>query len=182
MDKKIVMILIMAGMILLSIGSNFFIYGQVIKAKDAAREAETELMLAQTKIKALESNKESDLNKIAAEFVKDLFTYDSRDSEKPSDRVMNRVVGSAREKLSHKPEKGAHSEFGEIQGDILSSVVIKEAHYNKTGSDEANVTVQFEQEISLDGIKAKTLNEMKLRLKYSRNEWKISDYSIKQIL
>lgn len=133
----------------LCVGSIVF-YDQWKQEEKVVAALKSDLQERDQEIKALNSNKEQELNGIASDFVKDLFTYDSKTSSKPSKMIQDRVIGEAMDKLMEKPKEGQFSEHGEIKGDILSSVSIKDANYNKMGSNQASVIVTFEQEVLLD--------------------------------
>lgn len=181
MKNLYVMIALVAVVFCLSVSSLIF-YDQWQEAKRQLAESKIDIKIKEKEIEALNSNREQDLNKVASKFVTELFTYNPEQGSKAFERVSKLVTGKAKVKLNEKPQEDTDGYFGAIQKDITSAVEVTDAQYNKTGNESAAVVVKFEQVITLDGSTAKTLNEMKVQLKYIQGRWKVEDYELKQIL
>ena len=63
---------------------------------------------------------------------------------------------------SKEQTKDQYEEFGDQGETTISLVDITDSVYNKTGIETAEVIVLFEQELVLEGIRTKTMNELKL--------------------
>lgn len=169
---------------ILLIGSNalsYVFYDFWGQEKDKVSALQTEIKEQKRQIEALKTNKDENLNVIGSEFVKTLFTYDSKKPVKAPELAQKMTIGEAKDKLTRKPKE---TEFGEMSGSehITSTVEFKNTHYNKISAEEATVTILFEQLVNMDGNKAKVLNQIEIEMKYVEDEWKIANYNMQQIL
>lgn len=181
MNKRYLSILL-GILLVISLVSNFAFYDLRQQERDKVSELQQELNEANKQIEALNSNHEQEINKVAADFVERLFTYDPRVYKNGKDAALEMSIGEAKEKTTQQQTENQYEVFG-VQDEAVTSLVnIKDSVYNKTGNDTAEIVVQFEQELIASGIRAKTINEIKLRMRYIDGGWKIEDYEMTQII
>lgn len=181
MNKKYLSIISIVVLIF-SLVSNFALYDLWQQEKDKAIELKQELNKANKQIQALNSNHEQEINKVASDFVERLFTYDPRIYENGREAALKMTIGGAKEKLLKGQSRDQYEEFGDQGETTISLVNITDSVYNKTGNETAEVIVWFEQELVLEGIRTKTMNEMKLWVHYTSDEWKIKNYELMQVI
>ena len=133
---------------------------------------EKDLKGLELKIEALNGNNEQDILSIGEDFVKEAFTYSASDQSKPD--VMDYYTDEYKDKLDQL--KGDHVEEEAVIGS--SSVNVLDKVYNKVSEDHAAVTVSFEQNTNLDGLKTKVLYDVVLDMVYKDHEWKINNMKL----
>lgn len=181
MNKRYLSI-ILSVLLVISLVSNFAFYDLWQQEKDKVSELKEELNEANKQIEALNSNHEQEINKVAADFVERLFTYDTRVYENGREAALEMTIGEAKEMLMQQQAENLYDEF-EVQDKIIASLVnITDSVYNKTGNDTATVTLQFEQDVVVGEIRTETRNEIKLWMQHAEEEWKIEDYKMMQVL
>ncbi|MED1205585.1 hypothetical protein [Heyndrickxia acidicola] len=153
-----------------------------VKERDRVIMLEKQVTSQKREIQALQGNDEKDLNRIANQFVVMYFSYAPGQVKKPAEMVINQTIGKAKAKLSQPTSKTENGEFGGIQKDLTSIVQIMDTQYNKTGNDSAVVRVKFQQELTMNNSKVKTINNIKLQLVYTEDGWKITDYQVEQTI
>jgi hypothetical protein len=181
MNKKYLSI-ILSSLLVFSLVSNFAFYDLWLQEKNKVSELKQKLNEAKKKIEALNSNHEQEINKVASDFVERLFTYDSRVYENGREAALKMTIGGAKKKLIKEQTRDQYEEFSEQGETTISLVNITDSVYNKTGNETAEVIIQFEQELVVNGIRTKTMNEMKLWMYYTSDGWKIKNYEIMQVM
>jgi CII-binding regulator of phage lambda lysogenization HflD len=181
MNKRYLSI-ILGTLLVISLVGDFAFYDLWQQEKDKVSELKQKLNKANKQIEALNSNHEQEINKVAADFVERLFTYDSRVYENGREAALEMAIGEAKEKLVQQQAENLYDEFGGQDEIITSLIDIKDSVYNKTGNATATIIIKFEQELVMRESKTKTVNEIKLWIRYTADEWKIEDYEMTQII
>lgn len=181
MNKRYLSI-ILGALLVISLVGDFAFYDLWQQEKDEVSELKQELNEANKQIEALNSNHEQEINKVAADFVERLFTYDPRVYENGSEAALEMAIGEAKEKLMPQHIENQYKEFNKQDEAVTSLVKITDSIYNKTGNDIAEVTIQFEQELIMDRTRTKTMNEINLWMRYASDGWKVEDYEFTQVL
>ncbi|WP_191566440.1 hypothetical protein [Metabacillus idriensis] len=177
MNKRYLSITLGVSLVI-SLVSNFAFYDLWQQEKDKVSELQQELKEANKQIEALNSNHEQEINKVAADFVERLFTYDPRVYENGREAALEMAIGEAKEKLVQQQRENLEGEFNEQDKEVVSLVNIIDSTYNKTGNDIAQATVSFGQEYVIESARAKTINKIKIWLKYYEKRWKVSNFKI----
>jgi hypothetical protein len=161
--------------------STIVFYLKYDNQKFVAAVLKTKLERSEERIQALKTNNDDMLTKVGEKFTIEMFTAVSKEKgQERIERLQNLSTGKAKVKLLEST-KTAHSEENEKPDDnLISSIEIKNSHYNKTGEDKAKVIVLFEHLMVSGEYKTRAVNELILDMEYVKGEWLISDYEIQQ--
>lgn len=180
MNKRYLSI-ILGTLLVISLVGDFAFYDLWQQEKDKVSELKQELNEANKQIEALNSNHEQEINKVAADFVERLFTYEPHVYENGREAALEIAIGEAKDELMQQTEN-QYGEFGRQDEAVTSLISIRDSVYNKTGNNTAVVKIQFEQELVTDDIRTITVNEIKLWMQCRDNKWEIENYELSYIL
>lgn len=173
---------IMGFLIVATTATNIYLSSQLKHQKDMNFDIKLDLIAAKVQNKNLRANNDFELNKIASEFVSVLFTYKPGQKEKPSELAQKLSIGKAKEQLTQSDKEANEGHSESVVKDFDSNVEDVNTSYNKTGSDTAQVEVNFDQILKIDGgPDARTKNKMVLNVRYTGANWMVEDYKLQKV-
>jgi hypothetical protein len=182
MERKLFLSLLAVTLLfILTAVTSFIFYEKWSQEKKERVTLQEEVKELTGKLQASESNNKQ-LAKTGKGFVETMFTYDNKTAPELKNKLLKKVHGKAREKLTAK-EKHAHTEgAAALKSKFASSVEIEEALYNRIDEDSAKVTIYFDQIITIEGKETKTKNQMMIDLEHYKGNWSVYDFDMKQLL
>jgi hypothetical protein len=179
--KMLISVITLTGLLILSLISNIVFWDFWNQEKKEVQALEKRIEKMEKEKTALKSNNENEIVTFSEEFVKHMFSYDSKKGNEKSRNTLKKLtIGKASTKLFGKGEKTENEQFHKSEDNLISSVIILKTNYIKKSSDKAESVIEFEQTMKNKMMKQKMIYEIRLQLRYEGSGWKVEDYEIKQ--
>lgn len=152
---------------------------QKTKLSAEIKELKNENRELEERLQVLKENTQEKGQVVAKNFVETLMTYDSNDKEKKGLEALRKLVkGEAENKLFNAGED-SHKQIDDAAIHYMTKANVKDMYYTRSAEDKADVTVNYEYVISIEGEKKKENHSMKLSLVLENENWFVENYDFK---
>ncbi|WP_242281139.1 hypothetical protein [Bacillus cereus group sp. BfR-BA-01347] len=128
------------------------------------------------RVKLLSENTQEKGQEVAKHFVETLLTYDSKDKEQEGLKKLKKMVKSEAEQKLFQTDEDAHKRIDDSAIHYTTKANVKETYYTRSAENKADVTVEYEYVMNIEGEEKKENHSMKLKLVLEDDGWFVEDY------
>lgn len=174
---NVVIALVVIGLVITSL----LYHDMYQQEQEKAIKSEREVVRLQKVVEVNERNTPQELNETANKFIETMFAPDQINPNTTKKALLNLTTGEALRRLTETDKDVLTEDTSDLEG-FESKAVINESVYNRIGSKDGKVIVNFEHWLTKDGSTDKTVNEATITIHYVDGEWKVSEYKINPLL
>ncbi|PEK11696.1 hypothetical protein CN683_24445 [Bacillus toyonensis] len=147
------------------------------KWTEQVKELKIENRALEKRVTVLTENTQDKGQEVAKQFVELLIQNDNKQKEKPGfEKIKEMITGEARNKLLNAPEDAHNHIEDDGYMHIQTKAKITDMYYIKTADNKADVTVNYDYLVTVDGTEQQEKHTMKLNLVLEDEKWFVENY------